>query len=161
MTTGQAVLRPFESGDQEAVRGLVLAGLRERWGEAFDPTFNADVDDVAASYVARGATVLVAEGVDGRIVGVGVLLRLPDGSGRLVRVSVDADARRRGHGRRLVEALVEVARSEGRPRVRVLTDTPWTSAVALYRACGFVVTGQDDRDIELVLDLRPVDQKTV
>ena len=37
--------------------------------------------------------------------------------------------------------------------VRVLTDTPWTSAVALYRACGFTELGSDGTDTHFVMAL--------
>jgi hypothetical protein len=35
----------------------------------------------------------------------------------------------------------------------VLTDTPWASALALYRACGFVDVGQDSTDTYLAMAL--------
>jgi len=34
-----------------------------------------------------------------------------------------------------------------------LTDTPWTSAVELYRSCGFVEVGRDDTDTFFVMSL--------
>jgi len=37
--------------------------------------------------------------------------------------------------------------------VRVLTDTPWLSAVALYRSCGFTEAGRDDADTHFVMSL--------
>lgn len=36
-------------------------------------------------------------------------------------------------------------------RIRVLTDTPWTSAVELYRACGFAELGSDGIDTHFEL----------
>lgn len=35
----------------------------------------------------------------------------------------------------------------------MLTDTPWASALALYRSCGFEDVGQDDTDTHLALPL--------
>lgn len=39
-------------------------------------------------------------------------------------------------------------------QIRVLTDTPWISAVELYRACGFTELGSDGIDTHFVLDPR-------
>lgn len=133
-----SVLRDFEPEDQQAVRGLVLAGMRERWGDAFDPSRNRDVDDVQANYLERGGDVIVIE-TAGEVVATGALLPEAGGAGRIVRVAVHRRYRRRGLARRLVKALVERARQHGMDTVLVATDTPWVSAVALYQSCGFDV----------------------
>jgi ribosomal protein S18 acetylase RimI-like enzyme len=145
-------MRDFTPGDQEPVRELVLGGMRERWGDAYDPSANPDLDNISASYVDRGAEVVVVE-MDGEIVATGMLQPERDGRGRIVRVSVDRARRRQGFGRQVVEELVRRARRRGMLEVVVLTDTPWTSAVALYRSCGFDDVGQDDTDTHLALPL--------
>ena len=146
------MIRDFEPRDQEAFRALVLAGLAERWGEAFDPTFNPDLLDIEASYLAQGAVVVVAEN-DAGLVATGILRPETGNRGRIVRVSVDAGCRRQRLGRRVVEELVTRARQRRMSEVVVLADTPWTSAVDLYRACGFREVASDDRDTHFVLAL--------
>lgn len=146
-------VRDFAAPDQAPVRDLVLRGLRERWGDTFDESFNTDLDDIARTYVAKGAEVVVHE-VGPRIVAVGLLLPADQsGRGRIVRMSVDSGHRRAGHGRRVVEELIVRARRQLMHEILVFTDTPWTSAVALYRACGFVEIGRDDADTYLLLEL--------
>lgn len=131
---------------------LVLAGLQERWADAYDASHNPDLDDLTVNYVAQGAEVVVLE-EHGEIVATGILL--PDGldRGRIVRMSVDHRHRQLGHGRTIVEELIRRARRRGMVKVSVLTDTPWTSAVALYRACGFDEVGQDDTDTHFAMPL--------
>jgi GNAT superfamily N-acetyltransferase len=131
---------------------LISAGMQERWGGAYDPAFNPDLADLGASYVDRGADVVVAE-LDGRLVGTGLLL--PDGErvGRLLRMSVAPDRRRRGIASAVVGELVARARRRTMTRVVVRTDTPWPDAIALYRSCGFVVVAQDAVETDLALDL--------
>lgn len=148
------VVRSFEPGDQEAVRNLVLAGLAERWGAAFDPGHNADLDDLAASYLSRGGEIVVAV-AGGSVVATGTLV--PDGprQGRIVRVSVDAGRRGEGLGRRVVEKLVRRAGERHRQHVVASTDTPWLSAVALYRSCGFAELGRDDVETHFGLTVAP------
>lgn len=148
------MLRDFRPEDQSAVRDLVLAGLEERWGDAFDPSFNPDLDDIAATYVTNGADVVVAD-VDGQIVACGILRPEPDRRGRILRLSVDRDQRRRRLGRRVVGELVGRARDRGMSAVVVSTDTPWSSAVDLYRSCGFDEVGRDATDTHFMMPLAP------
>jgi len=147
------VLRDFQPSDQQDLRRLILEGLRERWGEAFDASFNPDLDDFVANYVERGADVVVMESQDGELVATGTLASGPSNIGRIVRMSVAATHRRQGFARRVVEELVERARRSGMSEVVVLTDTPWTSAVELYRSCGFTEIGSDGTDTHFVIPL--------
>lgn len=147
------VVRDFQPGDQGPVRELVLEGMRERWGDAYDPLANPDLDDIKASCIDQGVEVVVVE-LEGGIVATGMLQPEGDGGGRIVRVSVDRAHRRQGFGRHVVEELVRRARRRGMREVVVLTDTPWTSALALYRSCGFNDAGQDDTDSHFSLHLR-------
>ena len=78
------VIRDFELCDQKAFRALVLAGLEERWGDVFDPSFNHDLDDIAATYLAERAAVVVVE-IDHRIVATGILRPEHRNRGRIVR----------------------------------------------------------------------------
>ncbi len=126
--------------------------MRERWSGAYDPAFNSDLDDISTSYVERGADVVVVE-IGGAIVATGILRPDPDGRGRILRMSVDQGHRRQGLGRQVVEELVRRARRRGMIEVVVLTDTPWTSALALYGSCGFEEVGQDDTDTHLAMAL--------
>lgn len=147
------MLRDFRPSDQDALRRLILSGLRERWGEAFDASVNPDLSDLVANYLDRGAEIVVIES-DGDIIATGILI--PDDAtvGRIVRMSVAAAHRRQGLARRIVEELVRRARRRGMSEVRVLTDTPWTSAVELYAACGFTEVRRDATDTHFVLPLR-------
>lgn len=156
------MLRAFTAADQGAVRGLILGGMRERWGERFDPAANPKVDDMWAHYVVEAHGEIVVVEIDGVVVATGTLLPEPaddgesdsDGKvGRIVRMAVDPQVRRQGLGRRVVAELVERARSHGWHRVVVETDTPWTSAVALYAACGFTVERQTPTETHFVLSL--------
>ncbi len=130
----------------------MLAGLRERWGASFDAGYNRDLADIAGNYVARGGHVIVVEH-ESEIVATGALV--PEGvdGGRIVRMSVAASHRRQGFGRLVVVELIARARACGMAEVRVLTDTPWLSAIELYRSCGFEEVGQDDTDTHFSMDL--------
>ncbi len=141
----------FRATDQDATRHLILEGLRERWGDDFDPPFNRDLDDIQSTYVDAGPVALIGRS-DDKIIVSGILL--VDGrTGEIVRMSVDASHRRMGLARLMVAELIETARQLSLETVKVATDTPWHSAVALYRSCGFTETGHDETDTHFALQL--------
>lgn len=146
------MLRDFRLSDQDALRHLILDGLRERWGDEFDASMNPDLEDLASSYLERGADIVVWEEV-GCLVATGLLLQDEGDAGRILRMSVAATHRRRGLGRRIIDELIARARYRKMSEVRVLTDTPWSSAVELYRACGFTELGSDGTDTHFVMSL--------
>ena len=145
------MLRTYTAADQASVRELILEGMRERWGDAYDPAFNADLDDTAGNYVDRGAEVVVVE-CEGAVIATGTLIPDADvdATGRIVRMAVARGHRRRGLGRLVVNELVRRAQAHSMEEVRVLTDTPWTSAVELYLSTGFEKVADDGRDVHLV-----------
>lgn len=147
------MVRDFVASDQQELRSLILAGLQERWGDAFDARFNPDLDDFVASYLDGGAEIVVVE-ADGVLVATGTLLHDDRGDvGQIVRMSVAETHRRQGLGRSVVTELLARARRRGVSEVRVLTDTPWMSAVELYRSCGFTEVGRDETDTHFALRL--------
>jgi ribosomal protein S18 acetylase RimI-like enzyme len=147
------VLRDFEERDQWRVQELILAGMRERWGARFDASANPDTADLWLSYGTRGGAILVVE-IGGKIIATGTLLPEVDGSGTILRISVDRQHRRQGLARTIVAELVERARRRALDRVTVTTDTPWSDALALYRSCGFDLVCQTDDATYFVMSLR-------
>lgn len=142
MTDPELVLRPFEAGDQEAARRLILEGLGEHFG-FIDETRNPDVDDIWANYVTQGHIFVVVQSGQA-IVGSGALVLEGEGVGQLVRISVDQRYRRRGIGKMIVEYLVGVARQQGLKGLLVETNNSWDDAIGLYMHIGFIVYRQDD-----------------
>ena len=142
-------LAPFQTADQAEVKGLVLAGLREHWGE-IDPTLNPDLNDIATSYA--GATFLVAR-FQGKIVGTGALVPRWNGTAEIVRMSVAATMRRRGIGRLILQRLVEHARAQGFCRVVLETTATWNQVIAFYQNYGFQITHWRDGDVYFAIEL--------
>ncbi len=144
-------IRSFEARDQETARRLILAGLGEHFGW-IDETRNPDLDDIAANYIERGSTFLVAE-IDGKLIGTAALITESKDTGRIVRMSVSPMYRRKGIGRVLVLHLLNVARRKGFAQVRVSTDNGWEDAIGLYRHCGFNEYKRDEIGVYLALEL--------
>jgi GNAT superfamily N-acetyltransferase len=89
-------------------------------------------------FVGPGAAWLVVY-EDGEPVACGGLRPLPPDAGEIKRMFVSEAARGRGHARRLLAALEDIARAAGQRRIRLLTTSVLTEALALYAASGYEV----------------------
>ena len=145
------LIRPFRPADQVQTRKLILAGLKEHWG-VLDPAFNHDLKDIVKNYAE--AVFLVAEDNKAqRIVGSGALVPRGDGVAEVVRMSVAAPMRRTGLGTRILQALIDQARSQGLQRVILETTETWHEVVAFYQRFGFQITHHKDGDVYFAFDL--------
>lgn len=144
-------IRIFRTEDHPTVRKLILTGLGEHFGH-IDENFNPDIDDIEVSYLSKGRAFFVAES-DDQITGTGGFILEQPGVGRIVRMSVRRDCRRKGIGRRMVEHLLAEARRQGCTKVLVETNHDWDDAVSFYRDCGFTESYRDEVSAHLYLRL--------
>lgn len=145
------LIRPFNPGDQEAARALILNGLSDHF-ELLDPTLNPDLEDIWAGYVAQGNCFLAAL-VGDKLIGTGALIKESAATGRIVRMSVASDQRQRGIGRLLVQELVAAAQRSGYTKIVIETNDDWYGAIQLYRSCGFLQYDHRDGEIHMQLEL--------
>jgi GNAT superfamily N-acetyltransferase len=143
------VVRPFRPEDQETAKGLVLDGLVEHWGW-LDPTTNPDLDEISSAY-AHGTFVVAWQGEEA--VGTGGLLPEAEGVGRVVRMSVTPEKRRRGIGGLVLGRLMAQARANGYRQLVLETTSTWDDAIGFYESHGFRRVGSWDGDTHFVLDL--------
>jgi GNAT superfamily N-acetyltransferase len=125
-------------GRGDEPEALELVAAMEAWvADGFGPTTPDRTSTVAPSEMVPpgGAFVLVRE--DGRPAAGGGIRRLADGVCEIKRMYVVPEARGRGHGRRLLEALERVAADLGYRRVRLDTAQSMTTAMALYESAGY------------------------
>lgn len=141
----RVTIRPFDPQDQAAARELILSGLGDHFGRA-DPSRVPDLDDIMATYIKAGHVVVVAA-EHNTIVGTGILVSEDRQVGRLVRMSVSRQHRRKGIGSALVNHLLDVARKLGMTKVVIETNNDWVDAIGLYHRCGFAEDGRDDINI--------------
>ena len=133
-------MRPFERNDQDAVRELVLTGIRERW-DVLDESLNQDLNDIASTYGA-GTTLTAWDGT--RLVATGTLVPRGDGVGEILRMSTTVADRRKGVASRIVRELVAEALARGMETLVLETASHFTDARALYEAHGFVFDYEED-----------------
>jgi GNAT superfamily N-acetyltransferase len=160
-------IRPDEGARLRALRLRALADAPLAFGStlAREEAFADEVWDERATRGAAGEdqVTYVAED-EGRWVGMAVgLVDSPDASPlALVGMFVEPDARGRGVGAALVEAVTEWARGRGAAGLSLWVVATNRSAIALYERCGFRPTGRRQpldhtpalTEIEMIRDLR-------
>ena len=80
---------------------------------------------------------LVSEGRDAFLLG-----RVSAGEAEILTVAVDPACRRQGHGRRLVDAAIEVARDQGAEMIFLEVAADNAPAIGIYHAAGFQLVGK-------------------
>lgn len=144
---GDAVkIREAGPADYDAIARLTVAAYRALPVWVGDD-YAAHLADVAGR-VAAGATVLVAEDGDRRLLGAVTFVLPPsslfewipdvDGDCGFRMLAVDPEAQGRGVGPALVEECLRRSRAAGRRRM-LIGSTPWmTTAHRIYERMGFV-----------------------
>jgi putative acetyltransferase len=130
-------IRPADNRDTVDVR-TVLLSVRREYGvlgemQANDP----DLDDIERTYLERGGCFEVVEDALGRIVGCAGLLPLDSRRAELCKMYIEAPARGRGLGKRLLENMLAGARRGGFAEVWLETNSVLTEATRLYTSHGF------------------------
>lgn len=150
---GAAVLRPMREDDLAAVMAV------ERRAYPFPWTPGIFRDCLRAGYP---AWVLQAGEA---VIGYGVLSLAVD-EAHVLNVCVDPEVQGRGHGRRLLRALLRIARGQGARRVFLEVRPSNPSAIALYHDEGFNEIGRrpryypaaDGREDAIVMALELLDE---
>jgi RimJ/RimL family protein N-acetyltransferase len=147
-TLPDVTVEPTLPDHAEGVRAAIDAVARERWYLAAPEGWPLEkVREFITANREAGNPQFVAV-LDGRVVGWCDVTRNPrEGfrhSGRL-GMGVLAEHRRRGIGRRLLEATLDAARRAGMTRVELEVYDSNTAAIALYEKAGFAVEGRKRR----------------
>jgi L-amino acid N-acyltransferase YncA len=150
-------IRPARPADLEAVAAIYNAGIAERQA-TFETRLRAP--DELAAWLESGLPFLVAEDADGRVAG---FARVGPYSAREVYrgvgehgVYVAAQARRRGLGRALLEALAAAAEEAGLHKLTARIFTANAPSLAAHRAAGFAEVGVQRRHARLDGEWRDV-----
>ncbi len=100
-------------------------------------SFDDEVRTLPGKYAKPGGRLLLAT-MDGKPVGCIALRKLEDGVCEMKRLYLRSEARGLGLGKRLIETLIEEARSIGYGKMRLDTHPPkMGKAVSLYESHGF------------------------
>ncbi len=127
-------VEPAGSADAQACIRQYLAELAQRFDTGYDPASAAPAG--AEQFDPPKGWFVVAR-LDGRPVGCGGLKQPEPGVGEIKRLWTDPAARGLGIGRRVLDRLEDIARSQGMRSVRLDTNRALHEAQALYLAAGY------------------------
>lgn len=116
----------------------MLAAMEAELEEIYGPESHADTPSATPEELSPPGGGFVVLYEDGQPVAGGGVKRLGDGLGEIKRMYVVPAARSRGHARRLLLALEDLARELGYTTVRLDTGVLQPHAQALYRSAGYV-----------------------
>jgi RimJ/RimL family protein N-acetyltransferase len=138
MAMAEFVVRPARAADGRAQAKLFAAVAEERDGIATEPP--VDIDARAAQF-ARSADTSIVAVAGGRIIG-GINLEVSRHGFADIGMNVDRDWRGHGVGTALMQAAIELARSQGLHKLCLEVYPHNAAGIALYAKCGFVEEGR-------------------
>jgi putative acetyltransferase len=133
-TTNQAAIREFVPGDETAFRQL-----NEEWITRYFRMEEKDKEslyDPQSNILSLGGRILFAV-LDGQCVGCCALVPTGPGEFEVAKMAVTASCQGHGVGRKLLQAVVDTARSTGARRLHLETNHALTPAIHLYESIGF------------------------
>lgn len=130
-------IRRARRADENAVRKVVHGVLGEYGLQPDHAGTDADLDNLEASYFARGGHFEVAVGTDGEIAGCCGVFALDDATCELRKMYLFKEARGHGLGGRLLRRALAFARNRGFRRMELETASVLKDALALYAGAGF------------------------
>ena len=153
-------VQPVASDQYEELAEITVAAYRALPGRPPSPEYEAVLRDVAARD--RDATVLVAVGDDGRLLGGVTYVAAADNplaefdrddQAGFRMLAARPDAQGRGVGAALLEACVDLARRDGKRQLTLYTTSSMDAAHRLYDRYGFRRAPEFDMMVEQRLQL--------
>lgn len=135
-------VRRFVPADETEVWRVHEAALRASPIEFIEDAPDDDLVDVPGRYFDDGGEFLVGL-VDGTVVAIGGCQPQSPETVEIRRMRVHPDYQRKGHGRRLLDALEASARAAGYTTAVLYTLAQLTAARALYEAHGYTETHRE------------------
>lgn len=132
------LIRRYQEQDNEAVKALHYAGLRQFGAEA-DPYHDKDLDDIQGTYIENGGEFLVGL-LDAEIVVMGALKKLSESRAEIKRIRVSRENQRRGYGQTILLRLIEIGKQSGYRELCLDSVVGNTPAISLFEKCGFTET---------------------
>lgn len=125
-------IKPYADSDYEEVWALHQRTIQENDGFVKELAFHSDFQNITAVY--DGFFVLRAGGELAGMVGI-------KSDGEIKRLQVAPAHQGFGYGRRLMDHVIDYAKSKGMARVHLDVSEPNKEAYKLYLKMGFTITG--------------------
>jgi len=133
-SAGGLILRTFRAGDEADFSRLNEAWISKDF--TLEPIDLAIIRDPKTHILDGGGRILIAER-SGEIIGCCALVVLAPGELELAKMTVSAEARGFGVGRKLLRFAIDQARSMGAHRLYLESNSKAAAAIHLYEQLGF------------------------
>jgi ribosomal protein S18 acetylase RimI-like enzyme len=124
-------IRPFERGDQNAARRIIVDGLSEHLGP-FEPERHPDLEDIFSNF-----DVFLVVTHDGAVIGTGGLKLESTKVAHVGRIATARAYRGRGAARLMLKTLIQIAKERHVNRLLLETGHDWTDVIRWYERLGF------------------------
>lgn len=145
------VIEEVTKETQDQAKYIILSGLQERFGY-LDDSYNKDLDDIYDYYM-NGENVFLLGRLHTKVICTAALIHEEIHIGRVVRMSVLQDYRRRGYARRMLEEIERHARSKGFEKIVLETTNTWNDAITFYGSHGYVEYDSNDDEVHMIKEL--------
>ena len=138
------VIRTYRAEDYEQVWALHLEGVRDsraQYPDVDNSGYEDDLRNIERDYLCAGSNFWVAE-ADDQLIGMVAAQRIDGRTGRLRRMRVTRDWRRKGVATHLLDTVEEFCRGQGYTRLILDTTEQQTAAHRLYERAEFVRVGE-------------------
>jgi GNAT superfamily N-acetyltransferase len=145
------VIEEVSKETQDQAKNIILSGLRERFGY-LDESYNKDLDDIYHYYM-NGENVFLIGRLHTKVICTAALIHEELHIGRVVRMSVLQDHRRRGYARRMLEEIERQALNQGFRKIVVETTNTWNDAISFYESHGYIEYDRDEDEVHMMKEL--------
>ena len=145
------VIRSFCRDDQDVAKQLIYDGLSDNFGKrVYNATLNPDLEDIASAY--HNAHFFVACFKD-KLIGTGAFIHETEGVARIVRMSVIRSLRRSGIGIKILNFLIEHAKSLGYKQIVTETTDSWKYVIEFYQRYGSEINAVVNEEVHFSYNL--------
>jgi ribosomal protein S18 acetylase RimI-like enzyme len=130
---------------QEEAKMVILSGLEERFG-TLDNTMNQDLNNILQTYLKVKNTFLIGL-FQNKVICTGALIYENTRTGRIVRMSVLREYRRKGFARTILIELEKIAKLMGYTRIVLETTSTWDDAINFYKSSGYTEYNKVEEEI--------------
>jgi ribosomal protein S18 acetylase RimI-like enzyme len=145
------VIEVVSKQTQDQAKNIILSGLQERFGY-LDDSYNKDLDDIYHHYM-NGANIFLIGRLHNKVICTAALIHEKIHIGRVVRMSVLQEHRRRGYARRMLEEIEMHAHSRGFEKIVLETTNNWYDAISFYESHGYVEYDRNEDEVHLMKEL--------
>ncbi|NYB72808.1 GNAT family N-acetyltransferase [Sedimentibacter hydroxybenzoicus DSM 7310] len=129
----------------DAAKLLVVKGLSEYFDQYVE-CMNPDLEDILASYMTIKNIFLIALN-NNKVIGTGALIEESNSVGRIVRMSVDEEYRRKGVATKILKRLHMIAIEKGYAKIVLETTKNWYGAKKFYINNNYIIEREDEENI--------------